>query len=296
MFLEKFFPASRTALIRKEICSIRQHTGKTLYEYWERFNKLCATCPYHQISKQLLIQYFYERLMLMDKSMIDVASGGALMDKTPTAARNLISNMAGNTQGFGGVDGYKQHSVSTKCNCHSLRLANTDWTISHHCEPIAIKWFWTFPFSNNRQSKRECEGNNFEECSRPKEFELDEELLQIFKKVENNIPLLEAIKQSLKCAKFLKELCTHKRNKLKGDVEMRRNVSALIKSEQVSTLTQLAMPKKCRGPATFTIPCTIGECTFANIILGLGVSINVMPSSVYKSLNFGDLEQIGIIT
>ncbi|RDX79340.1 hypothetical protein CR513_40253, partial [Mucuna pruriens] len=39
------------------------------------------------ISEQLLIQYFYEGLMLMDRSMIDVASGGALMDKTPAVAR-----------------------------------------------------------------------------------------------------------------------------------------------------------------------------------------------------------------
>ncbi|RDX87051.1 hypothetical protein CR513_31531, partial [Mucuna pruriens] len=97
-FLEKFFPASRTASIRKEICGIRQHTGETLHEYWERFNKLCATCPHHQISEQLLIQYFYEGLSMMDKSMIDAASGGALMDKTPAAARHLISNMASNIQ------------------------------------------------------------------------------------------------------------------------------------------------------------------------------------------------------
>ncbi|RDX90043.1 hypothetical protein CR513_28138, partial [Mucuna pruriens] len=94
MFLEKFFPASRTATIRKEICGIRQHIGETLHEYWERFNKLCATCPHHQISEQLLIQYFYEGLSMMDRSMIDAASGGALMDKTPPATRHLISNMA----------------------------------------------------------------------------------------------------------------------------------------------------------------------------------------------------------
>ncbi|RDX92980.1 hypothetical protein CR513_24824, partial [Mucuna pruriens] len=37
----------------------------------------------------------------MDKSMIDAASGGALIDKTPVAARHLISNMASNTQQFG---------------------------------------------------------------------------------------------------------------------------------------------------------------------------------------------------
>ncbi|RDY01171.1 hypothetical protein CR513_15541, partial [Mucuna pruriens] len=37
----------------------------------------------------------------MDRSMIDATSGGALMDKTPTTARHLISNMASNTQQFG---------------------------------------------------------------------------------------------------------------------------------------------------------------------------------------------------
>ncbi|RDX75856.1 hypothetical protein CR513_44220, partial [Mucuna pruriens] len=84
-FLEKFFPASRTASIRKQICGIRQHTRETLHEYWERFNKLCATCPHHQISEQLLIQYFYEGISMMDRSLIDAVSGGALMDKTLAA-------------------------------------------------------------------------------------------------------------------------------------------------------------------------------------------------------------------
>ncbi|RDX80277.1 Copia protein, partial [Mucuna pruriens] len=55
MFLEKFFPASKTATIRKEIYGIWQHSGETLHEYWERFNKLCATYSHHQISEQLLL-------------------------------------------------------------------------------------------------------------------------------------------------------------------------------------------------------------------------------------------------
>ncbi|KMT02173.1 hypothetical protein BVRB_9g207510 [Beta vulgaris subsp. vulgaris] len=97
-FLEKFFPASRIGSIRKEICGIRQHNSETLYEYWERFKKLCASCPQHQITDQLLIQYFYEGLLPNDRGMIDAASGGALVDKTPTQARNLIANMAQNTQ------------------------------------------------------------------------------------------------------------------------------------------------------------------------------------------------------
>ncbi|RDY05287.1 hypothetical protein CR513_10894, partial [Mucuna pruriens] len=56
MFLEKFFPASRTTTIDNV--------------------------------------YFYEGLLMIDKSMIDAASGGAPMDKTPAVARHLILNMA----------------------------------------------------------------------------------------------------------------------------------------------------------------------------------------------------------
>jgi len=47
LFLEKYFPASKAATIRKEICGIRQQHGESLYEYWERYKKLCASCPHH---------------------------------------------------------------------------------------------------------------------------------------------------------------------------------------------------------------------------------------------------------
>ena len=47
LFLEKYFQASKATVIRKEICGIRQMNGESLYEYWERFKKLCASCPHH---------------------------------------------------------------------------------------------------------------------------------------------------------------------------------------------------------------------------------------------------------
>ncbi|RDX70967.1 hypothetical protein CR513_49730, partial [Mucuna pruriens] len=113
MFLEKFFLTSRTATMRKEICGIRQHFGETLHEYWERFNKLCATCPHHQIS-----------LTMMDQSMIDVASGGALMDKIPATARYLISNMTSNTQQFGIRGANQPRMVNEIGTVDNLRLEN----------------------------------------------------------------------------------------------------------------------------------------------------------------------------
>ena len=89
VFLEKFFPASRVTSIRKEISWIKQQDRESLYEYWERFKRLCTSCPYHQINEQLLIKYFYEGLMAIDRQMIDAASGGVLVDKTPAVAKTI---------------------------------------------------------------------------------------------------------------------------------------------------------------------------------------------------------------
>ncbi|XP_050909330.1 uncharacterized protein LOC127123116 [Lathyrus oleraceus] len=99
VFLERYFPASRAASIRKEICGIRQG-NESLTEYWERLKHLVSSCPQHQITEQLLIQYFYEGLLPMDRNILDAASGGALVDKTPAAAKTLIENMSLNSQQF----------------------------------------------------------------------------------------------------------------------------------------------------------------------------------------------------
>ncbi|RDX78886.1 Retrovirus-related Pol polyprotein from transposon gypsy, partial [Mucuna pruriens] len=97
--------------------------------------------------------------------------------------------------------------------------------------------------------------------------EFDEDLLKMFRKVEINIPLLDAIKQIPKYAKFLKELCVHKRGKMKGKggVELSGVMSALTKNE-VTTKSHQNLSKKCRDPKIFSIPCTIGECTFVDAI------------------------------
>ena len=101
-----------------------------------------------------------------------------------------------------------------------------------------------------------------------KKAESDKEILDTFRKVQVNIPLLEAIKQVPKYAKFLKELCTSKRCLKEGEVvRVNENVSAVI---------QRKLPPKCKDPGSFTIPCKIGNTNFDSVMLDLGASINVM--------------------
>ena len=109
----------------------------------------------------------------------------------------------------------------------------------------------------------------------------------MFRKVEINIPLLDAIKQVPRYAKFLKELCTNKR-KLKGDEKIHM-------SENVSAIFQKKLPPKCKDPGKFTISCKIGNLKFDKALIDLGASINVMPSSIYHALNLGPLQDTNVI-
>ena len=47
LVLEKYFPVSKVANIRKEIYGNRQMKSESLYEYWESFKNFCASCPHH---------------------------------------------------------------------------------------------------------------------------------------------------------------------------------------------------------------------------------------------------------
>ncbi|CAM8953813.1 unnamed protein product [Rhodiola kirilowii] len=119
-----------------------------------------------------------------------------------------------------------------------------------------------------------------------KQHVMDEDVFELFSKVEINIPLLEAIKQIPRYAKFLKELCTNRRKSTTNDQElMSRNVSAII---------QRKVPPKCGDPGTYTIPYKIGNIRIENCMLDLGASINVLPFSIYSCLRIGPLEPTGL--
>ena len=78
---------------------------------------------------------------------------------------------------------------------------------------------------------------------------------------------------------FFKELCTNK-IKLKWNEKISMN-------ENASAVLQIKLPPKCKDLGMFIIPCKIGDVTISSVMLDLGASINVMPYSIYKSLNFG---------
>ncbi|XP_026417269.1 uncharacterized protein LOC113312746 [Papaver somniferum] len=119
-----------------------------------------------------------------------------------------------------------------------------------------------------------------------KKVEQDKEILDIFRKIYVNIPLIDAIKQVPKYARILKDLFTNKQ-RLTGNEVMKVG-------ENASSSLQKKLPLKCKYPGSFDIPIVIGNTKFNKAMLDLGASVNVMPASIYESLNLGPLKETGI--
>ncbi|KAH9705552.1 Endonuclease [Citrus sinensis] len=113
------------------------------------------------------------------------------------------------------------------------------------------------------------------------------EILEIFKQVSVNIPLLDVIKQVSSYTKFLKDLCTKKRN-----IHVQKKA---FLTENVSSILQYNIPLKCKDPGSPTISCSIGNHTIENVLLDLGASVNLLPDSVFMKLGLGELHPTPVV-
>jgi len=112
-FLNRYYPSTLTAKLRKEITGITQESGETLQDYYERFVHLCASCPNHNLDETSLIDQFLQGMNDLDARLLQCAAGGSFNNKTPAQVRALIETMAEGNQGRGGRIGGQVNTTST---------------------------------------------------------------------------------------------------------------------------------------------------------------------------------------
>ena len=111
-------------------------------------------------------------------------------------------------------------------------------------------------------------------------------ILEVLRQVKVNIPLLDIIKQVPAYAKFLKDLCT-----IKKELGIEKKAFLI---EQVSAIIQSKNPVKYKDPGSPTISVNIGGTCIDKALLDLGASVNLLPYSVYKQLGLGELKPTNI--
>ena len=82
-----------------------------------------------------------------------------------------------------------------------------------------------------------------------------DEMMGLFKQVQINLSLLDAIKQVPSYAKFLKDLCTQKR-RLRDHV-----FNKVLLTQQVSAVWMNDLPPKLKDPGAPIISCVIKDLT-----------------------------------
>ncbi|XP_061364964.1 uncharacterized protein LOC133308358, partial [Gastrolobium bilobum] len=105
--------------------------------------------------------------------------------------------------------------------------------------------------------------------------------LDIFKKLQINIPFTEALENMPNYAKFMKDLLSRKR-KL-------QECETVTLTEECSAIIQKKLPPKLKDPGRFSIPCNIGNMEVKNVLCDLGASINVMPLFMMKKLGITEV-------
>ncbi|XP_050914739.1 uncharacterized protein LOC127129630 [Lathyrus oleraceus] len=103
-----------------------------------------------------------------------------------------------------------------------------------------------------------------------------EKFLELFKKLEINIPFLEALEQMPTYAKFMKDIISKRCTIDTNSIILTETCSANLRGMKIP------MKKKDRGAVT--IPCTIGDRSFKKDLIDLGASVSLMPLSIYKNL------------
>ena len=104
--------------------------------------------------------------------------------------------------------------------------------------------------------------------------------MEVFKKLQINIPFAEALEQMPSYVKFMKDILSRKRRLL--DFE---TVNLI---EECSAILRRKLPQKPKDPGSFTIPRKIGNLVFKRALCDLGANINLMPLSIFRQLGLGD--------
>ena len=68
-------------MLRANINRFKQKESESLFEAWERYKDMLQLCPPHGLEEWLIIHSFYNSLLYNTIETIDVAAGGALIDK-----------------------------------------------------------------------------------------------------------------------------------------------------------------------------------------------------------------------
>ncbi|WMV09160.1 hypothetical protein MTR67_002545 [Solanum verrucosum] len=92
-FQVRFIPFSKMMTFWDNIQSFKRLEGEPIHETWLQFKKLVLQCQTHGLPDNILLQYFYRSLDLMNKGVAAQRSPRVLMQQPYVIATQLLDGM-----------------------------------------------------------------------------------------------------------------------------------------------------------------------------------------------------------
>ncbi|KAL1558728.1 hypothetical protein AAHA92_09158 [Salvia divinorum] len=93
VFLDYFFPATRTNALKNEIQGATQEDDETLSQYWGRFKGMLDACPNNRMTEAEIYNNFYEGMTPECKDLVNSASGGDFSRLRVSEAKRILSRL-----------------------------------------------------------------------------------------------------------------------------------------------------------------------------------------------------------
>ncbi|CAM8886623.1 unnamed protein product [Rhodiola kirilowii] len=97
-FMDKYYSHSKAAQTKNWLSMLRQGRGETLFDYLERFRQLEENCPNHGIPQRMLLEYFMDGMVLMERRMLDASAQGSILNMYPDEIWELVGKVAESTR------------------------------------------------------------------------------------------------------------------------------------------------------------------------------------------------------
>ncbi|XP_075499962.1 uncharacterized protein LOC142538531 [Primulina tabacum] len=287
-FLAKYIPPAKSAQLKIEISTFRQTDFEQLYEAWERYKELLRKCPNHGFEDWVQIELFYNGLNGQTRGTVDAAAGGTIFAKSPEQAYDLLEQMTINsyqwpseragvkrTAGVYAVDPIT--SLTAQVSALTTQLA----AMNKLATALRDQNMGQFPSNTEVNPKEQCKAVTLR-SGKELEVQIPKDRVESEKTVEERKNKESKTEVEVERPPFIKDVMSKKR-KL-------QEFETVNLTEECSAILQKKLPQKLKDPGSFTIPSFIGGSKCSKALCDLGASINLMPFSIYRELEHGEVK------
>ena len=93
-FLKKFFSATKTNSLKRQIYTYSAYDNKKFYQCWEIFMETINACPHHGFDTWMLVNHFYDGMSPPMKQLLETMCGGDFLSKHPDEAMDFLNYVA----------------------------------------------------------------------------------------------------------------------------------------------------------------------------------------------------------